>query len=424
MKRKLQEKKGITLVALVITIIVLIILAGVSINLVLGDNGILQQAKVAKQSTNLASAKEKLELLLADIKTDIITQEDREIDISDCNKLKNKKDVTSVQELSSSTASVEYLGYTFLVDNHLTIIDVENGTSKKKMVYDRGVTSTEAGEFFGLHEVHSEYSIDTNCLSMNITYQAENSVYIGTKNKIDLTGYTTIKCLVSTGAGMIAPCGNFFYLTLNNEQLSVIGDVFSVYKTSKQIGENQTNYVLEFDIPKDCLNGSYFLGMAACLQNVKVEQLWLEKEERVYLYNRGSVAKEAGQLVGANDTNSQYAINPTYLSMNVTGDGFNGSYIGTDNPIDLTEYKKIKCLVSTGDAAAGAGNYVYLTLNDTKIPTLDRSSVDFSSDLLGTNQTEEILSFTIPEECKNANYYVGIAGCAKDVSVYEIWLVK
>ena len=41
----LKANKGITLVALVVTIIVLIILAGVSIALVLGDNGIVQRAK-------------------------------------------------------------------------------------------------------------------------------------------------------------------------------------------------------------------------------------------------------------------------------------------------------------------------------------------------------------------------------------------
>ncbi len=41
----LKGQKGITLVALVVTIIVLIILAGVSIALVLGDNGIVNKAK-------------------------------------------------------------------------------------------------------------------------------------------------------------------------------------------------------------------------------------------------------------------------------------------------------------------------------------------------------------------------------------------
>lgn len=43
----LKGQKGITLVALIITIIVLLILAGVSISLVIGQNGILNQSKQA-----------------------------------------------------------------------------------------------------------------------------------------------------------------------------------------------------------------------------------------------------------------------------------------------------------------------------------------------------------------------------------------
>lgn len=46
----LKGQKGITLVALVVTIIVLIILAGVSIALVLGDNGIITKAKAGQEN--------------------------------------------------------------------------------------------------------------------------------------------------------------------------------------------------------------------------------------------------------------------------------------------------------------------------------------------------------------------------------------
>ena len=48
---KTKEMKGITLVALVVTIVVLLILAGVSINLVLGDNGIIAKAKEAQRKS-------------------------------------------------------------------------------------------------------------------------------------------------------------------------------------------------------------------------------------------------------------------------------------------------------------------------------------------------------------------------------------
>ena len=48
---KNKKQSGITLVALVVTIVVLLILAGVSINLVLGENGLITQAKEAKEKT-------------------------------------------------------------------------------------------------------------------------------------------------------------------------------------------------------------------------------------------------------------------------------------------------------------------------------------------------------------------------------------
>ena len=52
---KLKSKKGITLVALVVTIVVLLILAGASINLVLGNNGIIAKAKDAETKSAEAS---------------------------------------------------------------------------------------------------------------------------------------------------------------------------------------------------------------------------------------------------------------------------------------------------------------------------------------------------------------------------------
>ena len=62
MKENVKRERGITLIALVITIIVLIILAGVSINLVLGDNGIITKAKQGKENY-LVAANEEQEML-------------------------------------------------------------------------------------------------------------------------------------------------------------------------------------------------------------------------------------------------------------------------------------------------------------------------------------------------------------------------
>ena len=58
----MKKERGITLVSLVVTIIILIILAGVSINLTLGKNGIITIAKQAKENTELAKIEEETAL--------------------------------------------------------------------------------------------------------------------------------------------------------------------------------------------------------------------------------------------------------------------------------------------------------------------------------------------------------------------------
>lgn len=62
MKKILKKEEGITLIALVITIIILIILAGISIKLVLGDNGIVKKAQQAKTETEQAKLNEEIGL--------------------------------------------------------------------------------------------------------------------------------------------------------------------------------------------------------------------------------------------------------------------------------------------------------------------------------------------------------------------------
>ena len=65
LKETLKRNKGITLIALVVTIIVLLILAGVSINMLTGQNGILNRASEAKNKTTDAQNKEELEFALS-----------------------------------------------------------------------------------------------------------------------------------------------------------------------------------------------------------------------------------------------------------------------------------------------------------------------------------------------------------------------
>ena len=62
MGKVLKNRKGITLIALIITIIILLILAGVTITMITGDNGILKQATNARETNSKAEFEEQVKL--------------------------------------------------------------------------------------------------------------------------------------------------------------------------------------------------------------------------------------------------------------------------------------------------------------------------------------------------------------------------
>ena len=72
----MRNQNGITLIALIITIIIMLILAGVVLNVTIGENGIFKIAKYAVQKNNEESAKEKLQLLLEELRTHKYSSED------------------------------------------------------------------------------------------------------------------------------------------------------------------------------------------------------------------------------------------------------------------------------------------------------------------------------------------------------------
>ena len=77
-KDKLKQNSAITLIALVLTIVVLLILSGISISVVLGKNGILDKANEAKYLTKLREYEEKVTLIVASEKTLKVTENKEE----------------------------------------------------------------------------------------------------------------------------------------------------------------------------------------------------------------------------------------------------------------------------------------------------------------------------------------------------------
>ena len=60
--KNIKEKRGITLIALAVTIVVILILAGVTIDAVFSENGIINKAKEAENAMNNAVVNDQAEL--------------------------------------------------------------------------------------------------------------------------------------------------------------------------------------------------------------------------------------------------------------------------------------------------------------------------------------------------------------------------
>lgn len=83
----MKKDKGITLIALIVTIIVLLILAGVSIVMLTSDNGIIKQAIQAKERTEIFSEREAIGLaynsLIAKNETEGITASKLKVELEE-----------------------------------------------------------------------------------------------------------------------------------------------------------------------------------------------------------------------------------------------------------------------------------------------------------------------------------------------------
>ena len=66
----MKKQKGITLIALIITIIVLLILAGITLNTLVGKNGIINNAVSSVEQGKISADKERIELAIIEIATE------------------------------------------------------------------------------------------------------------------------------------------------------------------------------------------------------------------------------------------------------------------------------------------------------------------------------------------------------------------
>ena len=130
MQRQARKQKGITLVALVITIIVLLLLAGVTISLLVGENGIITKAKEGGNRTQQAQEKEKIELAVtASIMedTDKLTIEEGNLNTELINEFGGEEEYTLTNNQDGSfLIRIEKSKRTYYIGNSGEVIGEEN----------------------------------------------------------------------------------------------------------------------------------------------------------------------------------------------------------------------------------------------------------------------------------------------------------
>ena len=124
---KKERNNGITLIALVITIIVLLILAGVTIASITGENGILSKATKARDNNAKASVEER-------VKTEVLGSygSDGNLSLDDLNNnLKNVEGLKYNGSAISNSNKIESLPATVNVDGYDVVINADGSVSKK-----------------------------------------------------------------------------------------------------------------------------------------------------------------------------------------------------------------------------------------------------------------------------------------------------
>ena len=125
----INKNKGLTLVALVVTVVILLILAGVSLNLTLGEQEILEKAQQAKKETEEAKIKEVIEMAYIDEQTEAEI-ENREVEEEKLKEKIEKQGITcgSVTKFSDTVYGTwHYIDY----DENVNYVIVPSGEIRK-----------------------------------------------------------------------------------------------------------------------------------------------------------------------------------------------------------------------------------------------------------------------------------------------------
>lgn len=167
----MKNQKGITLIALVVTIVVLLILAGTSIAMLTGENGIITQAKDAQVANVEGEVAEKIDMAYNTIYTIVLSKVsvDKEYDPT---VEENGKELaqTVVDELGIE-ATLDGTTPTYTADGNGYVVTYDSGESTITIQYtDANFTDSETDDTDKYDEIKSVFTLTTTKVEKTTPY--------------------------------------------------------------------------------------------------------------------------------------------------------------------------------------------------------------------------------------------------------------
>jgi len=299
--RKLKNQKGITLVALVTTIIILIILAGISINIVLGDNGIISKAREAKESFERAANEEQAKL------DDLYA----EMNKRESNKGKSK-DIIYADDyfiLRDNGVLSKYMPY--FVDGEMSTVDAEElnedvvATNVKEFTMDRYIITNDG----------KVYKYDYNDIIdqglTNIDRKVEHTfgyyygdTYVSKNNELILKKGSIVRNIASNVAEYSWAGENGLIYRLENKELYVYN--VNEDKSFKLIDEPEYIFYKKYKNTKlHITDECYYLTKDNTFCYSKDENIKIENVEYICSYYGNTFVLADGKVYACGDRSSE-----------------------------------------------------------------------------------------------------------------------
>ncbi len=188
-KKLIENKNGITLIALVITIIVLLILASVTIQTLTGDNGLLNKALDAKQTSKEAEIRERIQLAVTAAKTN---------KLGELNKESIEEELTKEFGENNYELVIVGQGYIIIVDNIQYKIEengtVQTGNQPNESNIENAGDLSKGGQYDGTTE-ETAYRITCieDLVEWSNNYNNYKFKYIVLENTVDFNSLASYK---------------------------------------------------------------------------------------------------------------------------------------------------------------------------------------------------------------------------------------